>query len=43
MEAESELITAVAVLPGNAPDAEGALDLMSESECNTGPRARDHG
>ncbi len=36
VEAGSQLITAVAVLPGNAPDAEGALDLVSESERNIG-------
>ena len=38
VEARSQLITAVAVLPGNAPDAEGALDLVSESERNMGER-----
>ena len=38
VEAGSQLITAVAVLPGNAPDAEGALDLVSPSERNTGER-----
>ena len=32
VEAESQLITAVAVLPGNAPDAQGALALVAESE-----------
>ena len=36
VEVGSQLITAVAVLPGNAPDAEGALDLVSESERNIG-------
>ena len=30
------LITAVAVLPGNAPDARGALALVDQSEENTG-------
>ena len=30
-EAGSQLITAVAVLPGNAPDNQGALDLVSET------------
>ena len=38
VEAGSHLIMAVAVLPGNAPDAEGALDLVSESEHNMGGR-----
>ena len=32
----SQLITAVAVLPGNAPDNLGALDLVEASEANTG-------
>ena len=32
VEAGSQLITAVAVLPGNAPDALGALALVAESE-----------
>ena len=32
----SQLITAVAVLPGNAPDNLGALELVDESEANTG-------
>lgn len=32
VEAESQLITAVAVLPGNAPDALGTLALVAESE-----------
>ena len=32
----SQLITAVEVLPGNAPDNLGALDLAEESEANTG-------
>ena len=41
VEAGSQLITAVAVLPGNAPDAEGALDLVSESERNTGERVHE--
>ena len=35
VDAESQLITAVAVLPGNGPDAKGALDLVCESEDNT--------
>ncbi len=36
VEAGSQLITAVAVLPGNAPDNQGTLDLVSESERNIG-------
>ena len=32
----SQLITAVDVLPGNAPDNLGALELVEESEANTG-------
>ena len=31
VEAESQLITAVAVLPGNAPDVQGALALVAET------------
>ena len=31
-----QLITAVAVLPGNAPDAQGALQLVAQSEQHTG-------
>ena len=31
-----QLITAVAVLPGNAPDAQGALELVAQSEKHTG-------
>ena len=31
-----QLITAVAVLPGNAPDAQGALELVAQSERHTG-------
>ena len=38
VEAGSQLITDMAVLSGNAPDAEGALDLVSKSERNTGER-----
>jgi transposase len=36
VDAESQLITAVGVLAGNAPDHEGALDLTEASEENTG-------
>ena len=32
----SQLITAVEVLPGNAPDNSGSLELVEESEANTG-------
>jgi transposase len=39
VDAESQLITAVAVLPGNAPDNEGALGLVEDSERNTGLEA----
>jgi hypothetical protein len=35
VEPESQLITAVDVLAGNAQDYEGALDLVKESEANT--------
>ena len=33
----SQLITAVDVLPGNAPDNLGALELVEQSEANKGP------
>ena len=36
VDTDSQLITAVDVLPGNAPDNLGALDLVEESEANTG-------
>ena len=36
VDTDSQLITAVAVLPGNAPDNLGALELVEESEANTG-------
>jgi hypothetical protein len=36
VDPESQLITAVAVLPGNAPDHQEALDLVEETEANTG-------
>ena len=35
VDTESQMITAVDVVPGNAPDAEGALDLVRQSEENT--------
>ena len=38
VDAESRLITAVTVLPGNAPDNQGALALVSESEHHTDGR-----
>lgn len=36
VDAESQLITAVEVLAGNAPDSEGALELTEASEENSG-------
>ena len=36
VDAESQLITAVEVLPGNAADNKKALDLVEDSEGNTG-------
>ena len=36
VDTDSQLITAVEVLPGNAPDNLGALELMERSEANTG-------
>ena len=36
VDTDSQLITAVAVLPGNAPDNLGALELVERSEVNTG-------
>jgi hypothetical protein len=41
VEPESQLITAVEVLPGNAADRERALDLVEESEQNTGMEAEE--
>ena len=41
VDAESQLITAVEVLPGNAPDNEKALDLVEASEENTGLEAEE--
>jgi transposase len=35
-ESESGIITAVDVLPGNAPDSDGALDLVDDSEETAG-------
>ncbi len=36
VDPQSQLITAVAVLPGNAPDAQGALQLVAQSEQDNG-------
>ena len=36
VDTDSQLITAVEVLPGNAPDNLGALALVEQSEANTG-------
>ena len=36
VDTDSQLITAVDVLPGNAPDNLGALELVEASEANTG-------
>ena len=36
VDTDSQLITAVAVLPGNSPDNLGALELVEQSEANTG-------
>jgi hypothetical protein len=36
VDTDEPIITAVAVLAGNAPDAEGALELIAQTEANTG-------
>ena len=36
MDADSQLVTAVDALPGNAADILGALELMEQSESNPG-------
>ena len=36
VDTDTQLITAVEVLPGNAPDNLGALELVEESEANSG-------
>ena len=36
VDTDSQLITAVDVLPGNAPDNLGALELVEQSEASTG-------
>lgn len=41
VDTESQLITAVDVLPGNAQDYERALDLVKSSEANTGTSVED--
>lgn len=35
VDTDSQLITAVAVLPGNAPDAQQALEVVEQTETNT--------
>ena len=41
VDTDSQLITAVEVLPGNAPDNLGALGLVERSEANTGVPAEE--
>ena len=41
VDTDSQLITAVDVLPGNAPDNLGALELVEQSEANTGVPAEE--
>jgi DDE family transposase len=41
VDTESQLITAVAVLPGNAPDHDQALAMVQASEANTGLAVED--
>ena len=36
VDTDTQLITAVDVLPGNAPDSLGSLELVEQSEANTG-------
>jgi hypothetical protein len=36
VDTDAPIITAVTVLAGNAPDAEGALELVEQTEANTG-------
>ena len=44
VDTDTQLITAVEVLPGNAPDNLGALDLVEQSEANCGGLGyRSHG
>ena len=41
VDTDTQLITAVEVLPGNAPDNLGALELVEASEANTGVPVQD--
>ena len=41
VDTDSQLITAVDVLPGNAPDHPGALELVEQSEASTGSAAEE--
>ena len=41
VDTDSQLITAVDVLPGNAPDHLGALELVEQSEASTGSVAEE--
>ena len=41
VDTESQLITAVDVIPGNAHDSEKTLDLVEQSEANTGMEVAD--
>ena len=41
VDTDSQLITAVEILPGNAPDNLGALELVEASESNTGVTVED--
>jgi len=43
VDTDAPLITAVAVLAGNAPDAEGALELIEQTEANTGCAVDENG
>jgi len=41
VDTESQLITAADVIPGNAHDSEKTLDLVEQSEANTGMKVAD--
>jgi hypothetical protein len=41
VDTDSQLITAVGVLPGNAPDNTGALELVKQSEANSGVKVEE--
>ena len=41
VDTDTQVVTAVEVLPGNAPDNLGALELVEESEANTGVPVQD--